>query len=280
MYSLLALGYFVFSTLPFTEVSAQTITITSGKNQSTTRGNNFPNPVVFRVTGVSSGDNLEFLGVVFPVTDPSIEVSKTGDANSFGDFLTIKPIEDGGEYSFYVRAKNVDDMLDSGDVGGSLRVITPENDGDLIGNWIEFTGTITDVLYFPSSSTTRNLNPGVPANTDIGDPVSATHWQNVTLTYSLDEAGRRLFTIDTGTGQLRTKAGVTYSDGSTYNVTVKVADIYYRSGGDPRERSSDTINVTITVNTRPLIENTPVTGNSNTLSQATVLLSNAWAILP
>ncbi len=68
IYSLLALGYFVFSTLFYMEVSAQTITITSGEDQNgVQRDENFGSSVTFTVSGVTtarvggfSSENAEF----------------------------------------------------------------------------------------------------------------------------------------------------------------------------------------------------------------------------
>ena len=103
MYSLFAFGYFVFSTLPWTEASAQTITIISGNNQSTTRGSKFTQPVVFRVAGVAEGTDAEATFLSTPLTFP-IEISQNNQ--DFSDnILRIENIAN-GDYPIYVQAKS------------------------------------------------------------------------------------------------------------------------------------------------------------------------------
>lgn len=126
---------------------------------------------------------------------------------------------------------------------------------------MDVTGTITDVLYFSSdgtfankiTSTTRSVFTGTAANTNIGAAVSATHWANadgdnsndVTLEYSFGGGTNdALFNISSTTGQLTAKAASTLSAVNSYSVKVKVEE----KGGGTTARSSDTINVTITVN--------------------------------
>ena len=61
---------------------------------------------------------------------------------------------------------------------------------------------------FPAGSTTREVAENSPAGTHVGDPVSATDADGDTLTYSLLDDS--VFEIVASSGQLRTKAGVTY----------------------------------------------------------------------
>ncbi|MCY4567959.1 MAG: cadherin repeat domain-containing protein [Candidatus Poribacteria bacterium] len=194
-----------------------------------------------------------------------------------------------GTYNLAVRA-NDESFYDTCSVKGQVR-----NNGDTA--WIEvtFTGTITDVLYFSAATATRSVVAGTAANTNIGAAVSATHWANeddtvedVTLEYSLEGTDAASFSIDTGTGQLKTSAALDHGTKNSYSVTVKVEE----KGTGTTARSSDTINVTINVvlpsppantpppaNTLPLVENNPVTSNSFTVRRvgnSTVELS--WNI--
>ena len=289
MYSLLALGYFVFSTILLTEVSAEvTVTIKSGDGQKTTRGQNFPKPIVFTRAGLSGGNNHLVAAAV--LSPHNVLVSKT-ESGTFKTSVDIATKQD-GDFTFYVKAKS-DSFYDTCSVAGSVNIT-----GGVVA--VTFTGTITNVLYFSDDSATRSVNEGVTTGTNIGDPVSATHWANdddnvadVTLTYSLEGAGATLFSINSGTGQLKVNTVLDYETKRSYSVTVKVED---SSTGEVR--SSDTIDVTINVNdvvetpplpppqtpadtppaanTLPLVETNPVTNNTLTVQRVgnpTVTLS-------
>ena len=247
MYALFALAYFGFATMPLTEVSAQedrarTIKIISGNNQETTRGQQFPHPVTFKVTD-DQGAAVAGKGVsIGPhATYQNAEVSLTPDGSFVDDSLLPFPkTNDNGEVTVYVRVKR-DSLYDTCIVGALITV--PKPGSNLGFNIISaaFTGRITDVLNFRSTATTLNVPKGAAAGTNIGDPISATHWrQDVTLTYSLEGTDAALFTIDASTGQLKTKAGVNYYTKKTYSVTIKVTE---ESGGGVR--SSHTIDITI-----------------------------------
>ena len=129
---------------------------------------------------------------------------------------------------------------------------------------IEFKDTSTDVpLYWAGrgtqsghkvdgSRTTDNVAPvfaddlvaiTLPENsavgTSVGAAVTATDADSDTLTYSLEGTDAASFDIDSGTGQIETKSGVTYdfeATQNTYEMTVKADD---GNGG------TDTIEVNI-----------------------------------
>jgi len=240
MYSLFALGYFGFSTIFFTGVSAQTITLTSENNQETTRGKLFP-AVTFTVTDSGSAVQGQevILGTDASTTD-SVRISQTQGGPFNETDLTVST-DANGEVTIYVRA-NPDSLFDTCLVVGAIVLMTSTP-------LAEFKGRITDVLYFPSDATTRSISKGAAADTNIGDPVSATHWRtDVRLTYSLEGTDAALFRIDASTGQLKTKAGVNYNTKNTYSVTVKV-----KEENDGVVRSSDTISITINPPKRRII---------------------------
>ena len=230
---LFAFGYFGFSTLPFTEVSAQTLTIASGNSQSTTRGAIFTNGVTLNARDAAN-DKVSGAAVSTTVARCQISLSKTG--TFVGD--------PGGDTddTFYVKA-NASSLYDTCTV--TFRVtITP------VTRTVTFTGTITDVLNFSADTATRSVAENTAANTNIGTAVSATHWANedtdttndVTLGYSLEGTDAGSFSIESTTGQLKTSVPLDYETKTTYSVTVKVKE---ESGGTVR--SSDTIDVTINV---------------------------------
>ena len=93
------------------------------------------------------------------------------------------------------------------------------------------------VPVFPPGSPVREVAENSPAGTDVGDPVTATDDDNDTLTYSLVDDSS--FDIVSTSGQIRTKAGVTYDyeTRSVYGVAVTADD---GNGG--------TNNIAVTIN--------------------------------
>ena len=114
-----------------------------------------------------------------------------------------------------------------------------------------FMGQLRMCFTFQTTQRHAALTEGTATNTNIGTPVSATHWANedagtsndVTLEYSLEGTDATSFSIVSGTGQLKTQAALDYDIKNSYSVTVKVEE---KDG--TTVRSDDTIDVTITVN--------------------------------
>ena len=224
MYSLFALGYFAVSIFPFTEVSAQEIAITSGDNQSTTRGNTFSTAVVFTVTNSGGPEQLSGQNVSIGV-DPltrGVEISETV-SGTFGTQLALTT-DTNGTVTFHVKA-NTDSLYEKCRVAGNILVGTTAKTAI-------FNGTITDVLQFSSDSATRSVSENANVGDNIGAPVSATHWANedtdttndVTLEYSLEGTDASSFTIGSGTGQLKVNTALDYTTKNSYSVTVKVEE--------------------------------------------------------
>ena len=100
---------------------------------------------------------------------------------------------------------------------------------------------------FPQgSSTARSVLEQAAAVTTVGTPVTATDADQDALTYSLGGTDAATFSIDTSSGQLRTRATLDYETKTSYSVTVSVSD-----GKDANNGAStavdNTINVTIYV---------------------------------
>ncbi len=91
---------------------------------------------------------------------------------------------------------------------------------------------------FSDATTTRSVEENTAAGRNIGTPIVATDADNDPLTYSLDTPGDSVFTIDSRSGQLRTKAELDHETTPSYAVIVTATD----PSGD-----SDSINVTIDV---------------------------------
>lgn len=112
------------------------------------------------------------------------------------------------------------------------------------GEWSESVEGRTNPNQAPvfdeGSTATRSLEENSAAGVDVGSPVSATDGDGDSLFYSLDETSGSSFLIDSGSGQLTTKEGVTYDYETTtsYSLTVKVED-----GHDGSATSTVTVNV-------------------------------------
>ena len=61
-------------------------------------------------------------------------------------------------------------------------------------------------VFTDGSSATRNLDENTTGVQNVGDPVGATDPENTALTYSLEGTDKDAFTINTRSGQLRTKS--------------------------------------------------------------------------
>ena len=100
---------------------------------------------------------------------------------------------------------------------------------------------IHDNVTFVPDTFTREVNENTGVNQNVGSPVTATYAGTCTLTYALGGADDDSFEIDSSTGQIKTRSGVTYDHEakSTYTVTVTA---YHANCG------TATATVTINVN--------------------------------
>ena len=96
-------------------------------------------------------------------------------------------------------------------------------------------------VSFDSAPYTREIDENTGADQDVGSPVTASDTQSDALTYTLGGAAAASFEIVSTSGQIQTKAGVTYDHEakSNYTVTVTASD---GKGG------TATATVTITIN--------------------------------
>ena len=101
------------------------------------------------------------------------------------------------------------------------------------------TGTTnTAPVFTDGTSTTRTIAENTAAGINIGTAITATDVNNDTLTYTLGGTDANVFSIESTTGQLKTRAALDYETKRTFTVTITVSD---RNGG------SDSITVTINV---------------------------------
>ena len=140
------------------------------------------------------------------------------------------------------------------DAGRYLRATASYTDGYGAGNSemsesaMVVAADVNVAPAFASETATRSIAENTAANTNIGDPFTATDPNGDTLTYSLEGTDAASFGIEGSTGQLSTMAALDFETKPAYSVVVKAAD----PGG-----LSATIDVTI--NVTDVDEEVPVT---------------------
>ena len=72
--------------------------------------------------------------------------------------------------------------------------------------------------------TTRAVAENARAGDAVGEPVAATHPDDLEITYSLSGADASLFTVDEETGQISVREGVELALGTTYTVNLTATD--------------------------------------------------------
>ena len=122
-----------------------------------------------------------------------------------------------------------------------------------------------------NASPTRSVAENTPAGQNIGDPVAATHSDNVgALVYSLDATGATNFAIYSSTGQLKTRAALDFETTPSYSVTVSVTD-----GMDDYSNADSVVDDTITVTINVTDVNEPPAFADNALATQSVAENTA-----
>ena len=128
--------------------------------------------------------------------------------NSTDLTATITDLTPGATYQAQVRAHNAEGTSEWSDPGTGS------------------TNPNQQPVFTDGSSATRRLDENTEGVQNIGDQISATDPEGTALTYSLEGTDADVFTINSSSGQLRTKAGQTYDyeTKSSYFVMVKATD--------------------------------------------------------
>ena len=123
---------------------------------------------------------------------------------------TIEGLAASTSYDVEVRAKNAEGTSEWSNPGiGSTNA----------------PGANNPPVFSEGTNATRSVSASASVGTLIGAPVTATDAdQGDTLTYSLEGRDAALFGINTSTGQLLTKSGVTLFVNETYTLTVEADD--------------------------------------------------------
>ena len=125
----------------------------------------------------------------------------------------------------------------------SYSVTITVSDGSLTDT-ISVTINVTDVdenrapVFTEGNSTSRSIAENTGSGVDIGSAVSATDADDDTLTYTLNGTDAASFSINSTSGQLRTKSALDYETQTSYSVTISVSD------GSLTDTISVTINIT------------------------------------
>ena len=143
------------------------------------------------------------------------------------------------------------------DVGGYIRAIASYDDGEDTGKMavkvsprVGQPPPVNSAPAFPATEMgIREIAEDATGGTPVGDPVEATDFNNDTLTYTLSGTDAALFTVDSGTGQLRVASGaqLDYETKRTLRVTVEVSDGANSLGDLDSNAIDDRQSVTITL---------------------------------
>ncbi len=165
-----------------------------------------------------------------------LRTSSTLDYETKTSYAVTVTVSDGTFIDTITVTINVTD-IDELQATTEDTVIIPETDNTLTNSAPEFSD---------GDSTTRKVSENTESGENIGIPVAATDADNNTLTYSLGGTDASVFSIDTKSGQLKTRAALDYERNNSYFVTITVTD----------GNLTDTIAVTINITD---VAETPVT---------------------
>ena len=199
----------------------------------------------YRVTGLTSnalafapGDNSKsFTFEGLQDTDTDDETVTLGFGQTLPDKVTagspsssVVTIDD--DDTFIPRQRSPSSGRGGGGSGGGS---SGGGSGGSYGSW---SSTNKPPVFTEGDSATRSVAENTAAGVNIGEPVRATDADNDELRYTVGGDDGSAFSVDSGTGQLKTKSALDFERKSSYSVTMGVFD---DNGG------SDTITVTISV---------------------------------
>ena len=109
-------------------------------------------------------------------------------------------------------------------------------------------GKFNAIPTFGEASATFRIHYTLDGDSHVGDLPDVANTDGDTLTYSISGDDAEFFTVDSGTGEIRTKAGTTdFSGGDEFVFTASVSDGKNKLDGTD-DAIDDSINVTIHVN--------------------------------
>ena len=233
-----------------------TVTVYDGPSTDSKTGSDTIN-VTIRVTDENDAP-------VFPSATTTRSVpEETGVNVDIGAPISATDQDSGDTLRYSITAGDTNNNFDIDVSTGQLKTaesaVDLEYDGDVTRSYsltvevtdnastpaiatITVTVNVTPVNEAPTADSlavTRTIDENTPSGRNIQAPVTATDPEGDTLTYTLGGTDAGSFAIDSGTGQLKTKAALDYEARTDYEVTVTATD---------PNGLSVTITVTITVN--------------------------------
>lgn len=106
----------------------------------------------------------------------------------------------------------------------SIETAPPGQSDDTNGHRDPFGPALVAPSFTDGFRTTRQLPENAEAGHAIGDPVTATHPNDLVITYSLTGPNAVHFSVDSGTGQLSLKKDMDLSVGNTYTMNLNATD--------------------------------------------------------
>ena len=136
---------------------------------------------------------------------------------------------EGTEYTYRLRAVNEDgEGAWSNEPVARLLAAPPQDSGNVGQSSGGGGGGFGPAPVAPGFAdgfrTMRELAGNASPSDGVGDPVAATHPDDLAITYSLSGADAASFTVDEETGQIRVKEGVELEPGRTYTVNLTATD--------------------------------------------------------
>ena len=131
------------------------------------------------------------------------------------------------------------------DNGKELRVVAIYRDREGPGktDTFEFTSPVVLRPFFPTDTATRVIQENTQANRNVGSRFTASHPDNVNLTYEVEGRDAVHFTVDND-GQLKTSA--TPLDYETRQDKLAVVDITAEDTQTPPQSATITVNISVT----------------------------------
>ncbi len=173
------------------------------------------------VTNQGGATESDHTGVPPRVTFGAGETAKT-----FTVLATRDADEDGGEWVVLGF-----DALPEGVSRGAIEAVTVTirdgaraSGGSVGGGGGGFGPAPVAPKFADGFRTTRTLAQNARAEDAVGDPVSATHPDELAITYALSGADAARFTVDAETGQIRVKDAVAFKLGQTFTVNLTATD--------------------------------------------------------
>ena len=138
---------------------------------------------------------------------------------------TIDELSSGTSYDVEVEAANAEGSSGwSPTATGTPSSVSQSNSGGGGGGGGGFGAAPVAPKFNDGYRTTRDLPENSKSGDPVGDPVDATHPDDLDITYSLSGPDAQHFVVDEETGQLRMKDGMSPVMGNSYSVNLTATD--------------------------------------------------------